>query len=164
MSSFFVAVATGLVWMALIAETGVGTFATGAVLGLVLWRVGGARSRRPFATVRALRLSWLGLRLALYFLWELLVANAQQLRIVLAPRIDVEPGWLRFRTELETPALRALLGAMLSLTPGSVTYEETPAEDGGMMIGLHVLDLRDEVRQLEQVRRFEAPLRAMETS
>ena len=32
-----------------------------------------------------------------------------------------------------------------------------------MVIGLHVLDMRDEARQLALVRRFEAPLRAMET-
>ncbi len=164
MSSFFVAVLTGVVWMGLRAEIGWGTFAVGAVIGLVVWRVEGISSRRPFGLLRAFRLTWLGLQLFAFFLWELVVAVIEQLRIVLAPRIDVRPGWVRFSTELETPAMRVALGLMLSLTPGSLTYEESVSENGVCDLALHVLDLRDEERMLEQIRRrFEAPLRAMET-
>jgi multisubunit Na+/H+ antiporter MnhE subunit len=50
------------------------------------------------------------------------------------------------------------------LTPGSLTYEESVSEGGVCNLALHVLDIRDEQRMLEQIRtRFEAPLRAMET-
>lgn len=164
MSTFFVAILAGLAWMGLTANIGWGAFALGCVLGLAVWRFGGSRARRPFGPVRALRLSSLGIRLLGVFLWELVVANVDQLRIVLAPRIDVKPGWIRFRSELETPALRALFGAMLSLTPGSLTYEESPGSDGSWLISLHILDLRDEARLVARVRsRFEAPLRAMES-
>jgi multisubunit Na+/H+ antiporter MnhE subunit len=163
MSTFFAAIASGLVWMGLVGETAWSSFAFGVVLGLLLWRFGGARARRPFGPIRALHMSWLGLRLGLYFAWELVLANAEQLRIVLAPRIDVRPRWIHFRTELETPAMRALLGVMISLTPGSLTYEESLSQDGSMVIGIHVLNLRDEARLLEQIRRqFEAPLHEME--
>ena len=164
MSTFFVAILAGVVWMGLSAETGWGTFAVGALIGLVVWRVEGASAHRPFGPVRALRLTGLGLWLFAVFLWELVVAVVEQARIVLAPRIDVRPGWIRFDTELETPAMRALLGVMVSLTPGSLTYEESLSEDGTCSLALHVLDLRDEGRVIEQIRtRFEAPLRAMET-
>jgi len=55
-----------------------------------------------------------------------------------------------------------LLSAMLSLTPGSVTYEDLPRENG-CTICLHVLDLRDEEQLMAQIRRrLEAPLHAME--
>ncbi len=164
MSTFFVAILTGVAWMGLSAEIGWGSFAVGAVIGLVVWRVEGASARRPFGPVRALHLTWLGLRLLAVFLWELVVASVEQLRIVLAPRIDVRPGWIRFSTELETPAMRVLLGVMLTLTPGSLTYEESISEDGVCSLALHILDLRDEERLLQKIRtRFEAPLRAMET-
>ena len=164
MSTFFVAILTGVAWMGLTAEVEWGSFAVGTVIGLTVWRIEGARARRPFGPVRALRLTWLGLRFLAVFLWELVVAAVEQLRIVLAPRIDVRPGWIRFSTELETPAMRALLGVMISMTPGSLTYEESISEDGVCSLALHVLDLRDEERLLEQIRsRFEAPLRAMET-
>ena len=164
MSSFFVAVLTGVAWMGLSAQISWGSFAVGAVIGLVIWRVEGIHSRRPFGPVRALRLTWMGARLLVVFLWELVVAVVGQLRIVLAPRIDIRPGWVRFSTELETPAMRVVLGLMISLTPGSLTYEESVSENGVCELSLHVLDLREEERMLEQIRtRFEAPLRAMET-
>jgi multicomponent Na+:H+ antiporter subunit E len=164
MSTFFVAILTGLAWMGLLGEIGWGSFLVGAVLGLAVWRVEGARARRPFGLVRALRLTGLGVRFFAVFLFELLVAVLEQLRIVLAPRIDVHPGWVRFSTELETPAMRVLLGVVLSLTPGSLTYEESISEDGVCDLALHVLDLRDEERLVERIRtRFEAPLREMET-
>ena len=162
MSTFFFAILAGLVWMGLTANLAWDAFAFGAVIALVVGRFTGARAHRRFGPLRALRLVWLGLRLLAVFLWELLVANLDQLRIVLAPRIDIHPGWIRFRSELETPAMRALLGAMVSLTPGSVTYEDL-SSDECCTICLHVLDLRDEERLVEHIRRrFEAPLHAME--
>jgi len=164
MSTFFVALLAGVAWMGLLGEFGWGHFTVGVILGLAIWRVEGARARRPFGPLRALFLAWLGLRFLAVFLWELLVAAVEQVRIVLAPRIDVHPGWIRFDTELETPAMRVLLGVVLSLTPGSLTYEESISEDGACDISLHVLDLRDEERLVKRIRaRFEAPLRAMET-
>lgn len=163
MSTVFVAILAGVAWMGLLGATGWGVFLVGALLGVVLWRLEGGRARRRFAPLRALRFLLLGVRLLLVFLWELLLANVEQLRIVLAPRLEVRPGWILFRSDLETPAARAMLGAMISLTPGSLTYEEAQAEDGGWIVSLHVIDLRDEQLILEQIRaRFESPLLAME--
>ena len=163
MSTFFFAILAGLVWIGLNKHLSWGNFAFGAVVALAVGHFFGVHAHRRFGPLRALRLVWMGLRVLAVFLWELLVANFDQLRIVLAPRIDIHPGWIRFRSELETPAMRALLGAMISLTPGSVTYEDVSSEEG-CYICLHVLDLRDEARLVEHIRRrFETPLHAMET-
>ncbi len=163
MATFFVVLMSGFAWMGLAASFGVGSFAVGCLLGLVLWRRQARPMGRPFGFVRALRLTVLGARLFAVFLWELAVANIAQLRIVLAPRIDIRPGWILYRTDIETSAARALLGAMLSLTPGSLTYDEWLDEDGMWMISVHILDLRDEEALVEFIRsRFEAPLLAME--
>jgi multisubunit Na+/H+ antiporter MnhE subunit len=164
MSTIFFAILVGVAWMGLTAEIGWQAFAVGAAGGLVIRRLEGARAGRPFGPLCALRLVWLGARLVGVFLWELVVANLEQLRIVLAPKIDVHPGWIRFRSELESPPARALLGAMISLTPGSLTYEDSAAEDGTWTVSLHVLDLRDEERLVARIRaRFEKPLRTMES-
>ncbi len=164
MSTFFVAILSGLVWMGLYAEIGWGSFALGALLGLGVWRLAGERARRPFGPVRALRLIGLGVRFVGLFVWDLLTAVAQQVVIILSPRIELQPGWIRFRTELESPPMRALLGVVLSLTPGSLVYEESVSEDGACELSLHVLDLRDEEGEIRRIRsRLEAPLRAMET-
>ena len=163
MSTFFFAILAGVVWMGLTSETSWGSFAVGVTLSLTIARIEGARARRPFGLVRALHLSWLGTYLVVVFLWEMVVANVIQLRIVLAPRIDVRPGWVQFASNLETPAMRALLGALIALIPGSFTYEESATHDGRWIISLHVLDLRDEVAIVEHIRaRFERTLCVME--
>jgi multisubunit Na+/H+ antiporter MnhE subunit len=164
MSSFFVAILSGVAWMGLSREIGWGTFAVGAAVGWAVWRLEGIASRRAFEPIRALRLAGMGLRLFAVFLVELVIAALEQVRIILSPRIDVRPGWVRFRTELETPAMRVVLGLMLSLTPGSLIFEESVSRDGVCQLELHVLDLRDEARVIERIRqRFEKPLRRMET-
>ena len=162
MTTFFFLVLAGVAWMALLGSVSWSTFAVGALLGAVIWRVEGG-AIRGLSPLRAVRLTLLGLRLLAVFLWEVVVANLQQLRIVLMPRIEVRPRWIRFRTELESPGMRALLGVMVTLTPGAVTYQESRDEEGAWCIGIHVLDVDDEAATVAHIRaRLERPLRAME--
>jgi multisubunit Na+/H+ antiporter MnhE subunit len=161
-TSFFFLVLAGIGWMALLGSVSWSTFAVGVLLGAVIWRVEGGLVR-GLSPLRAVRLTRLGLRVLAIFLWELVVANAQQLRIVFAPRIAVCPRWIRFRTELQSPGMRALLGVMVTLTPGAVTYEESRDAEGAWCIGIHVLDTADEAATVARIRtRLERPLRAME--
>ena len=167
MSAFFFVVFAGTAWMGLRGDASVVTFTIGMLIGLGLWRVFGFRSRYPFSIVRAIRLALLGVSLFLVFLLELVLANLQQLRIVLAPRLEVRPYWLELRTTLETPAMRAVLGSMIVMTPGTVAYGETEAEDGAWIIGVHALHAKDEAdaqQAIERIRRrFESRLKKMET-
>ena len=164
MSSFFFVLLAGVAWMGLRGDVSWQGFAIGAALGAVIYRVERVAAHRPFSAGRAMRLVGLGVRFLALFLRELVVANLEQLRIVLARRVDVQPGWVVMRTQLETPAMRAFFGMVLSLTPGSLTFEERQLEDGGWAIGIHVLDLRDQEALLRVIReRIEAPLRDMET-
>ena len=163
MSGFFFMVASGLVWMGLSVDLDLETFIWGAALGAALWFIRGQKSHRPFGMLRALWLLWLGSRLTLIFLWELVIANLDQLRLVLSPRIDIEPGWVEVPCSLETMPMRALLGTLLTLTPGSLTFEENTDEEGRWTIHMHLLDTRGGEASLERARlRFEAPLRQME--
>ena len=167
MSAFFFIIFSGMVWMGLRGDTGVFTFVVGVLLGFGMWRLFGFRSRRPFSIVRAIRLTFLGVSVFIVFLKELMLANLQQLRIVLAPRIRISPHWLRYRTELETPAMRAVLGSMIVMTPGTLAYKETEAEEGGWTIAVHALHAKDEEeaqKTLDRIQdRFESRLRQMET-
>ena len=167
MSAFFFILFTGLVWMGLRGDIGVFTFVAGMLLGFGMWRLFGFRSRRPFSVVRAIRLTFLGLSVFIVFLKELVLANLQQLRIVFAPRIKVSPHWLQYHTELETPAMRAVLGSMIVMTPGTLAYKETEAEEGGWTIAVHALHAKDEEeaqKTLDRIHdRFESRLRQMET-
>ena len=167
MSAFFFIIFSAVVWMGLSGDTGVFTFAVGMLLGFGMWRLFGFKSRRPFSISRLIRLTFLGVSVFIVFLKELVLANLQQLRIVLAPRIRVSPHWLRYRTELETPAMRAVLGSMIVMTPGTVAYGETEVEEGVWIIGVHALHVDDEAdaqNTIDRIRgRFESRLRKMET-
>jgi len=163
MSGFFFIIASGLVWMGLSVDLDLETFVWGSVLGAGFWFIRGQKSHRPFGLKRAFLLFLLGLRLTLIFFWELLVANLDQLRLVLSRRIEIEPGWVEVPCSLETLAMRALFGTLLTLTPGSLTYEETTDENGRWTLHMHLLDTRQGEAALGRVRqRFEAPLRRME--
>ncbi|MBQ3653537.1 MAG: Na+/H+ antiporter subunit E [Synergistaceae bacterium] len=52
---------------------------------------------------------------------EIVRANAAITRLVLAPRIEVEPCLVKFRTQLKTNAARVALANSITLTPGTIT-------------------------------------------
>jgi multicomponent Na+:H+ antiporter subunit E len=166
MSAFFFIIFSGIAWMGLSGDTGVFTFVIGSLLGFGMWRLFRFKSRRPFSIVGAIRLGYLGLSVFIVFLKELLLANLQQLRIVLAPRIQVSPYWLQYRTELETPAMRAILGSMIVMTPGTVAYKEFETEEGVWNIAVHALHVKDEEEAQKILDRihvqFESRLRLIE--
>ncbi|MBW2271899.1 MAG: Na+/H+ antiporter subunit E [Deltaproteobacteria bacterium] len=166
MSTFFYMLLAGVVWMALRQSIDPLTFGVGAVIGALMWRVFGAPARRSFSPLRALRFAWISLGLLLVFLWELGVANVEQLRVIFAPRIDVRPYWVDYRSELETHTSRALLGLMIAMTPGSITCEEIEELEAGdrvCHVRIHLLNSLDPEAQLERIRkRLEAPLLKLE--
>lgn len=152
------AAAGALIWTALIDHSGAMTALFGALLGWGLGRCffGAGNGGRPIAS--PLRRAAALLRLLARFSQELVVANLEQLRIVLAPRVRVKPQWLVYRTVLRDPRLRLALGLMISLTPGTVT-----ADLEGSYLMVHVLDSDDPGRVELRIRqRFESVLQELD--
>ena len=164
MASLWLVIMAALSWTALMNDASLGTFGLGVLGGVVIWRLEHLRTRQRFSMLRALRLFGPGLVLLGHFFVEIIVANLEQLRIVCAPKIAVEPRWIRMRTDLVAPAMRATLGLMVSMTPGTVCCEELEEPDGGFSIGIHALSAKDEDSVVLRIReRFEAPLLRMES-
>ena len=167
MSVFFFVIFSGTAWMGLLGDISLYTFLIGVLIGFGMWRMFGFQVGGPFSVIRAIQLLWLGTSLFFIFVVDLIRANLQQLRIVLAPQVVINPYWLQFRTSLETPAMRAVLGSMIVMTPGTVAYCETEAEDGSWIIGTHALNMKDQADAEEAVKqireRFESRLKLMET-
>ena len=75
------------------------------------------------------RFSWLVgtmCRLAFYFpllLWEIAVANIHVVRLVLDPRMPINPSLVEFESPLRTEASNAVLANSITLTPGTVTVD-----------------------------------------
>lgn len=66
------------------------------------------------------------LRLLRYSGWllkEIALANWQVMRIVLDPKLPIDPGLVRFRTALETDLGVTLFANSITLTPGTITVE-----------------------------------------
>lgn len=57
------------------------------------------------------------------FLWELVLANLNVLRLVLSPRIDIHPGIVEVRTRLKSPLGRLVLANSITLTPGTLVVD-----------------------------------------
>lgn len=57
------------------------------------------------------------------FLWELILANLNVLRLVLSPRIDIHPGIVEIRTKLKSPLGRLVLANSITLTPGTLVVD-----------------------------------------
>jgi multicomponent Na+:H+ antiporter subunit E len=83
------------------------------------WRIAGS------GIGAGLKTAW---RLALYFVWlvrEIIISNLQVAYIVLHPKLPINPGLLRFRTQLQNNVGHIVLANSITLTPGTITVDFT---------------------------------------
>ena len=87
------------------------------------------------------------------FLWQSLVAGVDVARRAFAPRLDLQPGFVDYRTQLPPGAARSAFELISSLMPGTV-----PSDEGANHIEFHCLDTRAPVAdQLAAEERAYAP-------
>lgn len=109
-------VVLALLWMFMNSNFTVGSFFAGYLLGLLAVFIirrfipGRFYMRRVVAIVK----------LGVIFLWELVKANIDVVRVVLNPKIDIHPGFFAYPTDLEDDWEVSLLAALITLTPGTV--------------------------------------------
>lgn len=63
------------------------------------------------------------LKYAVVLLWEIFKANLDVIRIVLSPKLEIEPALIRFRTDLKSEASQVALANSITLTPGTYTVD-----------------------------------------
>lgn len=119
----------------------------------------------PSSSSRSLAGRWsrrvlLGMLLLARFSLELLIANVEQARLVLGRPAEVRPRWVRFETRLQSGAARTVLGALISLTPGTLTCDLQ-----GKTLLIHALDATSDEDAVARIRqRFESLLARMEAA
>jgi len=87
------------------------------------------------------------------FLWQSLVAGTDVARRAFAPQLDLQPGFIEYRTQLPPGSARSAFELISSLMPGSV-----PSDEGPQHIEFHCLDTRQPVaEQLAAEERAYAP-------
>jgi multicomponent Na+:H+ antiporter subunit E len=76
------------------------------------------------------------------FLWQSLVAGIDVARRAFAPTLDLQPGFIEYRTQLPPSVARSAFKLITSLMPGSVSTSEGPQH-----IEFHCLDTRQPVAE-----------------
>ena len=109
---------------------------------------------------RWLRRAVLGSALLARFSLELLIANLEQARLILGRPLELHPRWIRYETRLRSEAARTVLGALISLTPGTLTCDLQ-----GETLLIHALNATSDEDAVARIRqRFESLLARMEAA
>jgi len=56
-----------------------------------------------------------------WLLWQIILANLQVLKILLKPRLDIDPSMVEFKPQVKSDIGITLLANSITLTPGTVT-------------------------------------------
>lgn len=151
-------VVLAIIWMMLSDSYELGSFVAGFIMAtLVLWAFPApinTLAKRPFQGFGGF-IKWFGKSFYLlgYFIWQVIVANWQVVRLALSPKIDIKPGIIRMGLTGRTPGQITLLSAMISLTPGTLVMDVSKENDA---IFIHCIDATDEGEALRVPYRFEA--------
>jgi multicomponent K+:H+ antiporter subunit E len=111
----------------------------------------------PFGHARGWRGAGKAARFSLLVLWDIVVANVVVARLVLGPPERLRPVFVEVPLELEQPLAIALLGSIITMTPGTVSSE---LSDDRRRLLVHVLDTGDPAALVETIKsRYEHPLK-----
>jgi multicomponent K+:H+ antiporter subunit E len=108
-----------LFWLLLVNELSAGQIALAVLLGLMLpiLTLRFSAARPPVRRLRA------AAALLVVFLYDLIVANLVVARAVLGSMSHVRPRFVQVPLEMTEPTAIALLGGLVSLTPGTVLID-----------------------------------------
>lgn len=99
-------------------------------------------------------------RLTAVVLWDIVVANLTVAWIVVNPRADPQPAWLRVPLDIQHPTGTVLFAAIITTTPGTVSCVIEGGAGGRRTIVVHALDCSDaEAMVADMKARYEAPLK-----
>lgn len=110
---FWVAVSGSLQWPQLVVGLAAASFVTYFNRNLLI-----TAEERP--AVRLRTIFWL-LGYLFQLITDIVKANFQVARLVLHPKMPIEPGMMPLEVEIESVASRVLLGNSITLTPGTLT-------------------------------------------
>ncbi len=105
-----------------------------------------ARPRRPIAIAR----------LAVVVVYDIVRSNIDVMRRVLGPESEIRPGFVQVPLQLTDPQAIAVLSAIITMTPGTLTAEIAPDRSSLTVHALHVDDRAAIAASIRE--RYERPL------
>lgn len=142
-------------WLMLNTSLSVGHLLLALLMALVIplaverWRPDKARPHRALVA----------LRLLLRVLLDVVSANIQVALQVLGPESSLRPGWVWVPLDLRSPHAMAMLAAIVTLTPGTVSSDLADDQRHLLVHALHVDDAAVLVAEIKS--RYETPLKAI---
>lgn len=125
-----------LLWMFLSANFSANGFLIGFLLGALALVI----MRRFFNGRLYLERIWAVIKLTMLFLKELVLANIAVLKVVLKPKLDMQPAFFKYETTLTHEWELTLLSSMITLTPGTVVVH---ISDDNKYLYIHAIDAAD---------------------
>jgi multicomponent K+:H+ antiporter subunit E len=139
-------------WLVLNQSFSAGHWLLGAVLALVVpWFTEPLRPEKP-------RLKKLGtaLRLAAVVLYDIVMSNIEMARRILGPEDKIRPGYVWLPLSIQDPHGIVTLAGIITMTPGTLSAEISPARDYLLVHCFHVEDPQAVIASCKS--RYEAPL------
>lgn len=134
-----------LLWCVLTGSVSFGNMLLGYIFGIV-----GLYIMRPFLPGGFYLIPFLKvIRLLFIFIVELLKANISVLKIVMAKKIDIQPAFFVYPTELRKDWEISLLSLLITLTPGTVVVA---VSDDKSKLYIHAIDFSDIDSEIEGIR------------
>lgn len=139
--NFFLA----FLWMFLQVSFDATTFIVGYILGLVIVYAMRRFFHSRFYLYRVLAV----IKLTLIFLRELVLSNLSVLKVILKPKLDMQPGIFALPTELESEWEITLLANLITLTPGTLVVDVSP---DNKVLYVHAMDVPDVEDAIEGIK------------
>ncbi|MDQ0254314.1 multicomponent Na+:H+ antiporter subunit E [Evansella vedderi] len=87
-------------------------------------------------------------KLIVLFIYKLILANIDVIKIVLSPKMDIRPGIIAVPTDLDTEWEITLLATMISLTPGTLSMNFS---ENGKTIYVHFIHIEDKDEAIKEI-------------
>lgn len=133
------------VWMFLSSNYSLSGFLIGYILGLICLLI--VKKMLPgrfyFSKV------WAAIYLTLLFLKELILANIAVMKVVLRPKLDIQPAFFKYETKLTKEWEITLLSSLITLTPGTVVVH---LSDDSKTLYIHAIDSDDVEETIVSIR------------
>ena len=129
-------VALAFLWMFLSGRMNTSGFIIGFLLGLLCI----VAMRRFFKTRLYISRVWSVTKLCVLFIKELILANVAVLKVVFQPKMNMEPAFFKYETQLTEEWEITLLSSLITLTPGTVVVH---ISDDSKNLFIHAIDAAD---------------------
>ncbi len=142
-------------WL-LLAGFSAAQLALALIVAVLLPRLARRFIEEPFGHARGWRSAGKAVGFTLLVLGDIVVANVVVARLVLGPPGRLRPAFIEVPLQLEQPLAIALLGSIITMTPGTVSSD---LSDDRRRLLVHVLDAADPAALVAQIKsRYERPL------